>query len=368
MIKRFEINNFKGLKEGDLSFGKLNLLAGLNGMGKSSLIQALLLLRHSDRIAEGVLNLNPEEFISLGRGKDVFYQYGEEKHISFIIENREGTRLKWDFDYAPQNDYLKSEQRYDRHEIKNSFNLFSENFQYLQTERFGPRAFYPSSSLHVNTLKQIGSKGEFAAHYIDEYGIEDIIHPDVLHHPSARSRSLTHELNAWLGEISPGTKLNTTAVSGTEMILLDIQFETKNDYTNRFRPSNVGFGISFVLPVVLALLMAKEDRLIIIENPEAHLHPRGQAELGKLMARAAATGAQLIIETHSDHILNSVRVSVKNGEINKDDVKIFFFDRKNTREEQYSFITPVQIDRNGELSEYPENFLQEWNNQLFRLL
>ena len=114
--------------------------------------------------------------------------------------------------------------------------------------------------------------------------------------------------------------------------------------------------------------MAKKDRLIIIENPEAHLHPRGQAEMGRLMALAAQAGAQIIAETHSDHILNGVRVAVKNGDIPKEDARIFFFDRNTTDFEQYSYVVPINIDHNGELSEYPPNFLDEWNNQLFKLI
>jgi predicted ATPase len=246
--------------------------------------------------------------------------------------------------------------------------LFTDNFQYLNAERIGPRQSYGSSTSYIETRKQIGSKGEYAVHYLNVFGTSERIQSDILHHPKARSRALIHEVDAWLSEISPGTKLNTTAVPGTEMVLLDIQFETTLDFTNRFRPVNVGFGISFVLPVVLSLLLAKKDRLIIIENPEAHLHPRGQAEMGRLMALAAQTGAQIIAETHSDHILNGVRVAVKNGDIAKEDTRIFFFDRKTTDFEQFSHVVPIRIDHKGELSEYPPNFLDEWNNQLFKLI
>lgn len=78
-----------------------------------------------------------------------------------------------------------------------------------------------------------------------------------------------------------------------------------------FTAQNVGFGISYVLPIVLALVKAKKGELIILENPEAHLHPRGQRKMGELIARAAQGGVQVIVETHSDHILNGIRFVCK---------------------------------------------------------
>lgn len=369
MLKRLQIKNFKALKNADLALGKLNLMAGINGMGKSSLIQSLLLLKQSSgQLERGTLDLNDGEFVALGKGRDVFYQYSEDRYITFGLENEEGVSRIWNFEYHADREYLRCEEKHDYIQLEKHFNLFTKNFQYLNAERIGPQQSYSSSTTYIETLKQIGSKGEYAVHYLNVFGTSERILSDILHHPKARSRALIHEVDAWLGEISPGTKLNTTAVPGTEMVLLDIQFETKLDYTNRFRPVNVGFGISFVLPVVLALLMAKEDRLIIIENPEAHLHPRGQAEMGRLMALAAQAGAQILAETHSDHIINGVRVAVKNGDIPKEDARIFFFDRKTTDFEQYSYVVPIRIDYKGELSEYPPNFLDEWNNQLYKLI
>ncbi len=368
MLKRLQIKNFKALKEADISLGRLNLLAGINGMGKSSLVQMLLLLKQSNRLEDGMLALNDEEFAGLGRGRDVYYQFSDEKYISFGLENDEGMSRSWQFEYQADREFLQSEQKHDYGQLNANFNLFSDNFQYLNAERIGPRVSYRLSTGYIENRKQIGSKGEFAVHYLSVFGSSEKVLFDALHHPKARSSSLIHEVDAWLGEISPGTKLNTTPVPGADMVLLDIQFETKIEYTNRYRPVNVGFGISYVLPVILALLMAKKDRLIIIENPEAHLHPKGQAEMGRLMALAAQAGAQIIAETHSDHILNGVRVAVKNGDIPNDDARIFFFDRTTTDFEQYSYVTPIKIDHKGELSEYPPNFLDEWNNQLFKLI
>jgi predicted ATPase len=210
-------------------------------------------------------------------------------------------------------------------------------------------------------------------HYLFAYADDEV--PQALCHPKAKSNTLKHQVDAWMSEISPGAKLNTDEIKNTDKILFDIQFETENGFTNSFKPKNVGFGITYVLPVIVALLCAKKDRLILIENPESHIHPRGQAELGKLIALAANTGAQLFVETHSDHILNGIRVAVnefhkaeENLGISKDDVNIVYFEKTTTPTEQYTTNTQIRIDSKGELDEYPKDFLDEWSNQLLKLL
>jgi predicted ATPase len=120
--------------------------------------------------------------------------------------------------------------------------------------------------------------------------------------------------------------------------------------------------------VVTALLASRPGELIIIENPESHIHPRGQAELGKLIALTAQNDVQLIIETHSDHIINGIRVAIKENPQLKNDTLLFYFDKIVTGTEQYAKITDIEIDENGTLSDYPENLLDEWSNQLSQLI
>ena len=145
----------------------------------------------------------------------------------------------------------------------------------------------------------------------------------------------------------------------------------------QFKPQNVGLGISYVLPVLVTILTAMPGAIIIIENPEAHIHPHGQAKLGELIARAAAYGVQVFVETHSDHVINGVRVAVRDGILKPEDVNIAFFERKEQLKENpvddsdmeiFSEVRNIQVDANGSLSEYPEDFMDEWNNQLMELM
>ncbi|NQU65524.1 MAG: DUF3696 domain-containing protein, partial [SAR324 cluster bacterium] len=230
----------------------------------------------------------------------------------------------------------------------------------------GPQSIYDTSTTSINE-KNLGIRGEFTAHFLHEYGNKLKV-DEQLKHQSTDNLTLIHQVKGWLGEVSPGVKLNIVEVPQLDKLLMNYQFELGMGRTASFKPTNVGFGLSYVLPIIVSLLTAAKDKIIIIENPESHIHPRGQAEIGKLIALAAEFGAQLFIETHSDHIINGIRVAVKEHLIKKDHVKIPFFHKITSKDEQYTTVEDLIIDEQGEINAYPEFFLDEWNNQLLKLI
>jgi predicted ATPase len=362
MINHITVKNFKSLKKADVNTNSLNLLMGLNGMGKSSFIQVLLLLMQSDNLEKRVIDLNGT-LAQIGQGRDALYQFAEEKEIVFELILDGQQVFSWKFPCQSDKEKLTAETGHDRKQMR-FFREQTGHFQYINAERIGPRDIYEASNFVVADKKQLGLWGEFSAYYIEIFGLEYIV-PETLRKYPAFSDKLIHQLNAWMQEISPGVSINTKYVPEANKVILDYQFDL---IARSFRPKNTGFGISYVLPAVLALLTAEKGKIIVIENPESHIHPRGQAELGKLIALAAQTGAQLFIETHSDHILNGIRVAVKEGIIDKSKVNVLYFDKQTTDIEQYSKITQIKVDKNGALSDYPKDFLDEWSNQLSRLI
>ncbi|MDR2773626.1 MAG: DUF3696 domain-containing protein [Tannerella sp.] len=365
MINQISIENFKSLKKVDINVANLNLLVGLNGMGKSSFIQILLLLMQSDNLEEGVIDLNGK-LAQIGQGRDALYQFAEERNIVLKLTFDGHEPFLWKFPSQSDKEKLTADTGYSKSQME-FFRAGTALFQYISAERIGPRDIYEASTIVVADKKQLGLSGEFAAYYINVFGLEHVV-PEMLRKRNAFSDKLIHQLNAWIQEISPGVSINTKYVPEANKVILDYQFELTKQKTNSFRPKNVGFGISYVMPVVLALLTAEKGKIIVIENPESHIHPKGQAELGKLIALAANSGAQLFIETHSDHILNGIRVAVKENCIDKSKVNVMYFDKVTTDTEQFSKITQIKIDKNGTLSEYPENLLDEWANQLSKLI
>jgi len=363
MIKNISIRNFKSLKDISVDTKPLNLLMGLNGMGKSSFIQVLLLLMQSDKLEERIIDLNGS-LVEIGQGRDALYQFAEEDYIEFKILFP--AEFCWKLDYQKDKDKLTAKKGYSK-DLMQFFRTQTSEFQFVNAERIGPKDLYDASSVIVTDKKQIGLQGEFAAYFLNIFGSDYVVAKD-LRHSNAVSNKLLEQVNAWMNEISPGVTLNTKYVPEVNRVILDYQFNLLHGKTNSFKPKNVGFGISNVLPVILSLLTSVPGKIIAIENPESHIHPKGQSELGKLMALAAANGAQLFIETHSDHILNGIRVAVKEKLIHKNDINFVYFDKVTTEDEQYSRVTQIKVDEHGELSEYPADFLDEWNNQLLKLV
>lgn len=384
MIQSIEIQNFKSIKKKKFKLRNLNILLGLNGQGKSTFIQSLLLLRQSELLFRGELKLNGGEngLVNIGTTKDALYQYSGKENLSFSIQFVGGNPQELIFDYEINADVFKINDNYSDNVnqfIEDNYGepLFRNNFQYLNAQRIEPKSLNITSLSSVVEANSIGKYGQFTVHYIElranEYiNFENLIHKDSrtfdpITNSEFINKTLINQINLWLGEISPGVSVLTTKIS-SDYVLLEYIFKQPNyGSTNRYKPENVGFGISYALHVVTALLASRPGQLIIIENPESHIHPRGQAELGKLIGLTAQNDVQIIIETHSDHLLNGIRVAVKECNIEKDKVIAFYFNKVIEGREQYSKITDIKIDKNGTLSDYPENLLDEWSNQLSKL-
>lgn len=385
MIKSIEINNFKSIKSKKFPLRNLNVLLGLNGQGKSSFIQALLVLRQSaDSLKKGVLQLNGNEF-EVGTTKDALYQYfGKNESLSLKLTFDDKEPYYMAFDYTIGSDvFNQMNLKRDVYDdpiagIDYEQPLFGRGFQYLNANRIEPQSIHKKSYTSVVTNNNIGSLGQYTVDYLETKGDEDIEFDNCIHQKTVllknnqgfvlRDKRLKNQVNLWMSEISPDISIRTTTVS-SDLVKLEYEFEQPTyGKTMPFKPENVGFGISYSLHVVVALLKAKAGDLIIIENPESHIHPRGQAELGKLIALVAHNDVQIIIETHSDHILNGIRVGIKESPELKKNTILFYFRKIVSSTEQYSKITNIEIDKNGTLSEYPEGLLDEWSNQLSKLV
>jgi predicted ATPase len=377
MIETLEIKNFKSIKKKRFGLRNLNLLLGLNGMGKSSFVQMLLLLRQS-RLQEGLrLNAN---LVSIGSARDALYQYAREENLSIFLAFTDGEAQQFMFDFRAESDLFPPSEHFELDQGFYQQALWhNQSFQYLNANRQEPTSIHRKSYSDVVSQRSLGNFGQFAAHFLETYGSSEVKYNDLIHPKSyiedqvtgqkIVNSSLLNQVNLWLGEISPGVRVQVTSIQNTENIQVEYEFIQPNfGTTNRFKPTNVGFGISYVLPVVVSLLAARPGDLLIIENPESHIHPRGQAELGKLVAAAAANDVQIIIETHSDHFVNGVRVAVKEGLLDHSKAVLFYFEKAVTASEQFSKITDVEIDSRGELSSYPENMMDEWSNQLIKLV
>jgi predicted ATPase len=170
-----------------------------------------------------------------------------------------------------------------------------------------------------------------------------------------------------MSEISPGMRLHFRVHRSMDLANFNVSFTSAQAVnTNEYRPSNVGFGITYTLPIVISLLSSKKGHLVLLENPEAHLHPRAQSKIGELAARAAASGVQVVFETHSDHVLNGVRIAVKSKKLDASDAGILFFDRLDG--DRRAHVTSLEMDSEGRIADWPAGFFDEFEKSIEQLI
>jgi predicted ATPase len=345
----------------------LTLLAGLNSSGKSTIIQALLLLRQSyleNLLPNTGLTLNGK-LAQLGTAKDVLFEEADQDEIGFDLTDDLPASLNLQFAYREKSDVLSLSGSKATGEIWKT-SLFRDEFQYLCAERIGPRTSFGMSDYEVRHHRQIGSGGEFAAHFLSLFGSETV-ESEGLRHPAATANSLQSQVEAWMTEISPGVRLSVQGHSEMDLMTFSVAYSLGHQVvSSEYRPTNVGFGITYALPIVVSVLAARPGSLVIIENPEAHLHPRGQVRMGELLCQASAAGVQVLIETHSDHVLNGIRLAVQGRKATPSNVALY-----HSRWElggKSPSLRLLAIDENGRLPEWPEGFFDEFERSLDRLL
>jgi predicted ATPase len=372
MIRKIEIQNFKSILSDSVEIGNLNLFTGINGSGKSTFLQTLLLIRQSymgGNFFRKPISLklsNGDSLVNVGTYKDILCQQALKSNEKISIKIHFDTKAMEfiSVNYSSENrdlNYLSGEINGDIFQYDKE-KLFTDRFQYLAAERIEPNENYP----RFQSNELLGKRGEYTAHYLDKYGIQDIPIRKLSLKESPSSYSLINQVNDWMGEISDSIEVLTNENLSTNKIELSYRYkQVDGTPTQNQKPQNVGFGITHTLPIVVAILAAQPNDLLIVENPETHLHPKGQSRLSFLFALAAANGIQLFIETHSDHIVNGLRVAVKKKLIDREKVFLNYFSKT---AQKLSNIKRIHVQPEGGLEDWPDGFFDEWDNLLNELL
>lgn len=374
MITNLKLENFKCFDELDLQLAPLTLITGVNGMGKSSVIQSLLMLRQSfdERYiqAENKVLLTGE-LVNLISGNAIRYAPSESPDVKVSITDDGGNSYSCLIKSDSKSDLLDCTS-----EGAGSFSaisVFKDSFLYLGAERLGPRPVYPKTQ----TIKHKGrlglGSGELTAAFLFSCLRNNTQLPiAALKHSGEETNLIYPNVSAWLSEIAYDGAQITASETSTEKLEFIYSFNKGKLKGYDFSPLNVGFGFSYLLPVIIGILSATPGSLILIENPEAHLHPAAQSKIGKLLALAAENGVQILIETHSDHLLNGIRVMVKGnsqwGKLDADKTQIHYFTSDTVEETELKYKISFKIKENGEIERWPKGFFDEWDNNLDDLL
>jgi predicted ATPase len=366
MINYLRLQNFKAFENLLIEFKSLTLISGLNSTGKSSILQALSLLHQSYK--QGLLQQNTGlmlngNSVNIGRASDALYENATENYIEFELGLNDGIKGSWRFNYESANRedcILDMASQSVNADIYLS-SIFSGEFYHLQSER----ATIQSGILEYQRqgLKNIGAFGEYTAHFLYTYG-NQIISNANLSHPKAKSMNLIDQVEAWLREINFGICIQPK----THLDMDIVRLEFTDHYLNN-KKIKIQYAITYILPIIVAVLSSNPGALILIEHPETSLHPQVQTKLGKLLSLAANDGVQVIVETHSDHVLNGIRLAVHGRKIKPEDVQLQYLQLQETGTHQ--FITELlspRIDKHGRIDRWPDGFFDQYENDLTVLL
>ncbi len=372
MIKEIHLKNFKSHKDTVLAVSNLTVLCGSNGVGKSSAVQALLLLRESylanSKFDYLDLKSNP---INIGTVKDALYEFADDNIIGFrIITDTNDLSYSFETSLSEMSRTLMKKSKEIEHvyqpEILGNENLFNKNCQFISAARIGPQPTYVKDDVIVDVYNQISvieGRAEHFLHYLVRNGDKSVL-PELINENLKDADDLFYQTTAWEREICSGVDIVIEDL-GSIGYSLNYKFSTgtTDGKTSAFKSINVGFGLSYVMPILVAILSAPKGALIIIENPEAHIHPNGLSKLAELICIAAQAGIQLIVETHSDHIINGILVQCKKFEdtgkgISKDNISLYHFERN--FEQQIAIPVKIEIQAEGGITYAPIGFFDQF--------
>lgn len=381
MLNSIFLNNFKAAKNLKLTMSPLTMLAGLNGSGKSTVLQSIAAIYQTYLTGEkhGMQLSGP--LVPLGQGRDILSE-GASDYLIIIALEEDAINYRWACHSMTSEDHLEF---LDANQLKFSelpttppqF-IMSSHFQYLQADRIVPHTLYPQANQQSQKAGFLGSHGEFTIDFLARNSSNHVSKnrqcdnndgyiDDDLWAQITSTSTLSDQVAGWLQQISPGVHLQAETLKGTDEVILQFRYMGTNSGTSTsYRPTHVGFGLTYCLPIVVACLAAHKDSLLLIENPEAHLHPLGQAKMGELLALCAADGVQILVETHSDHILNGVRLAVKKKILPADNTNMHFFTRDIASGECY--VESPAILPDGQLTNWPKGFFDQWGKDLDALL
>lgn len=347
MIHEIQICGFKKFAQEIFKMAPLTVLAGMNGAGKTSVVHALLLIREAVQRGDQLVQLNGPHGLELGTFEDI-QNWNKPDSVSFQLTDELGAACNWEFTGNSTALYAKVVERPTN--PPEAFGPIGRMFQYLSAERFGPRNTHSCAALPPELL-DVGTHGEYCAQVL--YSLDGHTVDEMRHSSNATahdSHLLKFEAERWLSSIARPVQIDAELpISGVTALRFRVP---GGDWV---RPPNMGFGVTYALPVILAGLTASKGGLLIVENPEAHLHPSGQSQMGHFLATIAAAGVQVLIETHSDHVLNGIRRAIGEHKVlAASQATVHYFEADEKSPQNLSFTETGSIDS------WPSGFFDQY--------
>lgn len=380
MIRSIRLQNLKCFESLSIDLAPLTIFSGFNSAGKSTTIQALLLLSQTlqGRNRLSSLNLNGP-LTSLGSPADVLGTSRASTPLLLGFSVDETIDLLWEFQVSQDRRFLEAKSL-TVHTETETLKLAGEELEglrpssavenvddalqklqgivYLSAARGIESDVFPMPEANDLEVGNVGSLGQYASWWLHRQ--EDALVSSSRGCGSKKDNlTVRNQLNAWASHLFSQAELNSVPIQRTSLMRLELKTGLTADWS---RPANNGFGVSYAFPILMAGLGSPVGQTIIIDSPEAHLHPRGQSRMGSFLAQMAAAGVQLLVETHSDHLLNGVRIALRDRLISPEQVAIYFFTGRDDAR-----VVRLSVSRDGGISDWPEGFFDQSEKDLAKL-
>jgi len=230
---------------------------------------------------------------------------------------------------------------------------------HLSAVRGGPAEAFPTPDRVNDQSPDVGADGRFASYWYHERADTEI---DLARRcPDEPGTTFRKQIDAWLSRIAPGANANVQSLPVVSMLALQFRLSETGEWR---RPANVGYGLTYAFPILVALLAAEPGDIVVVDSPEAHLHPQAQSRMGRMLAAFAGAGIQLIVETHSDHVLNGIRLAVRDKVLAAAELSLLFFAGSSL---EGHGVTIPRIDDKGRINEWPDGFFDQGDKDVAQL-
>lgn len=352
MLDTLYIHNFKCFYESEIKLKNLNLFCGTNSSGKSSAIQALLLLAHNT--TENVSAPLNSQWISLGSFNETRNSIKNAKNFTVSTATNKNVFEVVFSESEDETIDVETKINEKSKELIDLLNYQNRHIFYLAATRIGPADYYNKNFDRYNFF---GDSGEF----VIDFFVKNQKNPLMKElQKDLSGTTLYTQVNYWLDHImNVNLKIEEMGITNT--------YSVKYSYKNNkdVRPYHIGSGVSYILGVIIAGLSAKKDDVVIIENPELHLHPKAQSDLAEFLCFIANAGIQIIVESHSDHIFNGIRKAIAINTISQKHVSINFFELD---ENLLTKNTKIELSDSGRVVKHINGLFDQFDNDLDELL
>lgn len=367
MFKSITLDNFKCFRHFETPLNQINLFTGYNGAGKSTVFQAILLLAQSVR-GDSLRDLHANgHLLKLGSVEELInFGSGDNFSITLTSDEPGAEKIKFSFEANKRNSRIGDivglslnevdqfavsasiqgvtspeigEQRKTLQTSDWSFINIFKKIHYISASRLGPSLYEERSD-----LSEENPIGQFGEHKLEVLNGQ----PDL---QSRIAGDIAYIMN------SPN-KMNVPK-SDKSSSTLNLFFDSKDGSVHSV---NTGFGFSYIIPILLACELYKGGK-IFVENPEAHLHPQAQSRLMQVIAdKAIKHGNQLFVESHSEHILNGLRLAclLPDNAATYDKLELCYFGEGEPEQ--------LAIDEDAQVSPWPEGFFDQQQKDCSEIL